>query len=151
MPEHHALGLWVSMTWHLTSKYFMVHWFCLISWKLFIVWTLYIYFVIMSRCNAAFVLKQCRSQWSFFHGQVILPYILNSIWWMTWHTFGKWVSVINYDLWLQNNTLQWFPFFYILLWKTIKFYWQSTIKASYVVLRQLLFCFVFTKNFHDQC
>ena len=34
--------------------YFMVHWIGLVSWRLFDVWTLYI--VIMSRCNAAFVL-----------------------------------------------------------------------------------------------
>ena len=40
--------------------YFMVHWICLTSWRLFDVWTLY--FVIMSQCNAAFALKQCRSQ-----------------------------------------------------------------------------------------
>ena len=44
--------------------HFMVLWFCLISWKRFHVWTLY--FVIMSQCNAAFALKQCRSQWSIF-------------------------------------------------------------------------------------
>ena len=31
--------------------YFMVHWICLISWRLF---------------DAAFALKQCRSQWSVF-------------------------------------------------------------------------------------
>ena len=42
----------------------MVQWFCLISLRLFDVWTLY--FVIMSRCTAAFALKQCRSQWSIF-------------------------------------------------------------------------------------
>ena len=61
--------------------YFMVQWFCLTSWKGFDVWTLY--FVIMSQCNAAFALKRCRSQRSFFHGPVILPYILNRIWWVT--------------------------------------------------------------------
>ena len=44
--------------------YCMVHWICLISWRLYDVWTLY--FVIMSCCNAAFALKQCRSQWSIF-------------------------------------------------------------------------------------
>ena len=35
-----------------------------VSWRLFDVWTLY--FVIMSQCNAAFALKQCRSRWSRF-------------------------------------------------------------------------------------
>ena len=62
--------------------YFMVQWFCNISWRLFDVWTLY--FVIMSQCNAAFALKQCRSQWTIFHVPVILPYILNSIWSYMW-------------------------------------------------------------------
>ena len=40
--------------------YFMVHWICHMSWRLFDVWTLY--FLLMSQCNAAFALKQCRSQ-----------------------------------------------------------------------------------------
>ena len=49
-PKNKCRSLWL---------YFMVQWFCLISWRLFDVWTLY--FVIMSQCNAAFALKQCRS------------------------------------------------------------------------------------------
>ena len=48
----------------LCDLYFMVQWFCLISGRLFDVWTLYC--VIMSQCNAACALKQCRSQWFIF-------------------------------------------------------------------------------------
>ena len=49
----------------------------------FDVWTLY--FVIMSQCSAAFALKQFRLGHSdlFFDGPLILPFILNSIWWVT--------------------------------------------------------------------
>ena len=66
------------------NLYFMIQWFCLISWKLFCGWSSYfgiisqydtLYFVIMSPNNAAFAL--------YFHGPVILPYTLNSIWRIT--------------------------------------------------------------------
>ena len=60
--------------------YFMVHWICPTSWRLFGVWTSY--FRIMSQYDTTFDLKKCRSLWPIFHGPVILPYILNSIWWM---------------------------------------------------------------------
>ena len=69
VAELYTLELWVSMTplkifaGH-CDLHFMVHYVCLISWRLFDVWTLY--FVIMSHCNAAFALKQCRTQWCFF-------------------------------------------------------------------------------------
>ena len=61
------------------DPYFMVQWFCLTSWRLFDVWTLY--FVIISQCNAAFALKQCRSQRSIFSWSS--DFALNSIWWIT--------------------------------------------------------------------
>ena len=61
--QHHTLGLWVNMTWCLTSKinvghcdlYFMVQWFCLIFWRLFDIWTPY--FGIMSQYDPMFDLK----------------------------------------------------------------------------------------------
>ena len=86
VAEHHALSQY-DLTSNLKmfighcDLYFMIQWFCLTSWRLFDVWTLY--FVTMSQCNAAFALKQCSSQWSIFHGLMILPYILNGIWWIT--------------------------------------------------------------------
>ena len=59
---HHTLGVWISMTQHLTSKlmeitdlYSMVQWFYLISWRLFDVWTLL--FGIMSQYDPKFDLK----------------------------------------------------------------------------------------------
>ena len=71
MYEHHTLGLSqydpmsdLKIFIGHCDLYFIVQWFCLISWRLFDVWTLY--FVIMSQCNGAFALKQCRSQWSIF-------------------------------------------------------------------------------------
>ena len=60
--------------------YFMVHWICLISWRLFDVWTSY--FGIMSQYDMTFDLKINVGHWPIFHGPVILPYILNSFWWM---------------------------------------------------------------------
>ena len=61
--------------------YFIVQWICLIYWRLFAVWTSY--FGIMSRYNTTFdILSKCRSLWPIFHGPVILPYVLNSNWWM---------------------------------------------------------------------
>ena len=57
--------------------YFTIQWFCLISWRPFDVWTSY--FGIMSPCDPTFDLK-CRSLWPIFHGPVILPYILKTIW-----------------------------------------------------------------------
>ena len=69
--EHHTLfyestwpDVWLKINVGHCDLYFMVQWICLISWRLFDVWTLY--FVIMSHCNAAFALKQCRSQWFIF-------------------------------------------------------------------------------------
>ena len=60
--------------------YFTVQWFCLISWKLFDVWTSY--FGIMSRYDPMFDLKINVGNWPIFHGPVILPYILKTVWCM---------------------------------------------------------------------
>ena len=59
--------------------YFMVQWFCLASWRLFDVWSLYF-------CNNVMRLLPWNNVGHsdpFFHGPVILPYIVNSIWWVT--------------------------------------------------------------------
>ena len=61
--------------------YFMVQWFCHISWRLFDVWTSL--FRIMNQYDPKFDLKiKYRSLWPIFHGPVILPYILKTIWCM---------------------------------------------------------------------
>ena len=63
------------------NLYFMIQGFCLISWRLFAVWTSY--FRIMSQYDPTFDLKiNVGHSNLFFHSPVILPYILNSIWWM---------------------------------------------------------------------
>ena len=100
VAEHHTLGLWVSMTRHLTSKYlwvsdlyFMSHWICLISWKT--VWCMHIILwdyesvwhnicleINVGHCDLYFMVK-----W-FCH-------ILNSIWWMSYFWKMSQVSVIR--------------------------------------------------------
>ena len=86
--EHHTIGLWVSMTRCLTSKYlldtdlyFMVQWFCLISWKLFSGWTSYL--GIMSQYDPTFDLE-------INVGHCDL-YLIDEC-----HTSGKWVNVIRH-------------------------------------------------------
>ena len=97
----------------------------------------------------AWPLNIYRSLWPIFHGPVILPYILN--------VFDGWMSYFwKMYLWPQNKfrsqwpiyfTFQWFFVFYFLLWKTFKFYWQSSIQASYAVLWQLLLKFICMRVF----
>ena len=58
--------------------YFIVHWLCLIFRRLFDDYTL----GYKSVWHNIWPLNKCRSLWSIFHGLVILPYILNSIWCM---------------------------------------------------------------------
>ena len=60
--------------------YSMVQWFCLIFWRLFDVWT--ILFGIMSRYDPKFDLKINIGHYDIFHGPVILPYIVKTIWGM---------------------------------------------------------------------
>ena len=80
----------------------------------------------------------------FFHDPVILPYILNSIWWMNviLLEMGQYNTAFDLKINLGHSDLyfmvQWFVFYYFLLWKTFQFHWQSSIQASYAVLRQLL-------------
>ena len=85
--------------------YFMVQWFCLISWRLFDVWTpLFgiiswydpkfdlkwkvghydLYFVVQWFCRIAWRLFDISTPYfgPIFHGPVILPYILKTIWYM---------------------------------------------------------------------
>ena len=56
--------------------YFMVQWFCLTPWRLFHVWTSL--FGIINRYD----LKIQVGHSDIFHGPVILPYILKTIWCM---------------------------------------------------------------------
>ena len=59
--------------------YFTVQCFCLISWRLFNGWTSY-FWDNESVWHKLWVNNKCRSQWPIFHGPVILPYILKTIW-----------------------------------------------------------------------
>ena len=74
--------------------YFMVHWICLIFntfWCMNIILWDY-----ESVWHNIWPLNQCRSLWPIFHGPLILPFILNRMWWMnSIMTFGKWVSLIR--------------------------------------------------------
>ena len=60
--------------------YFMVQWFYLVSWRLFDVWTSL--FGIMSQYHMTFDLKINVGHSPIFHGSVILPYSLKTIWYM---------------------------------------------------------------------
>ena len=77
--------MWVS------DLYFMVHWFCLMSWKLFDGWRSKIDLKKYMQVVILDIMDQCYTkidhikyicQWPIFHGPVILPYILKTIWWM---------------------------------------------------------------------
>ena len=75
----------------------------------------------MSHSSVTFdPLKNVGDSNLFFDSPVILPYILNSIWWMNVHTFGKCVFDLKINLGHGDLyfTVQWFFFFYFLLWKT---------------------------------
>ena len=89
--------------------YFNVHWFCLISWKLCDVWTYY--FGIMSRYDPTFDRKiKCRSLWPIFHGPLILPYILKTIWCINiilWDYESVWP-----DVWPRNKCRSLWPIFH---------------------------------------
>ena len=88
--------------------YFMVQWFCVISWRLFNVWTSY--FGSMSQYDTTFDLKKCKSLWPIFHGPVILPYILKTIWFMNtilWDYESIWP-----DVWPKNKCRSLWPIFH---------------------------------------
>ena len=74
-PQNKCRSLW---------PIFMMQWFCFISWKLFSGWTWY--FGTMSQYDPTSDFKIFIGHYIIghytFHGPVILPYILNSIWWM---------------------------------------------------------------------
>ena len=79
--------------------YFTGQWFCLISWRLFDVYTSY--FGSMNLYDSMFDLKINVGHWPIFHGPVILPYILNTIWCMNiliWDYESVWP-----DIWPQNK------------------------------------------------
>ena len=79
--------------------YSMVHWFCLISWRLFDVWTI-LFWDYESVWPKVWPQNKYRSLWPIFHGPVILPYILKTIWCMyiiLWEYESVWP-----DVWPQN-------------------------------------------------
>ena len=75
--------------------YLMIQWFCLISWRLCDVCTSY--FGSMNQYDQTFDLKINVGHWSIFHGPVILPYILMTIWCMNiiiWDYESVWPKVL---------------------------------------------------------
>ena len=67
--------LWVS------DLHFMVQWFCLVSWRLFD--GLMFYLVSDSVWHKHWTETIYVGQRPIFHGSVILPYILKTVWWTT--------------------------------------------------------------------
>ena len=88
--------------------YFMVQWFCLISWRLFAAWTSY--FGILSQYDTTFDLKVNVGHWPIFHGSVIWPYILKTIWYMN-TILWDYESVLT-DVWPQNKCRSLWPIFH---------------------------------------
>ena len=74
----------------------MVQWFGLISWRLFDVYTSY--FGSMNQYHETFDLKiNVGHLWPIFHGPVILPYILKTIWCIDiiiWDDVSVWPKVL---------------------------------------------------------
>ena len=105
--------------------YFMVQWFCLIAWRLFDMNTIRRDYE--SVWPDVWPQNSCRTLWPIFHGPVILPYSLKTIWYMNtilWDYESVWP-----DVWPQNicrtlepifhgpvilpcilNTIQWLSF-----------------------------------------
>ena len=61
----------------------------------------------MSQYDPKFDLKKCRSLWPIFHGPVILPYILKTIWYIN-TIIWDYESVLP-DVWSQNNCKSLWP------------------------------------------
>ena len=82
--------------------YFIVHWICPLSWRLFDVWKhTFRLWVNMTR--------HLRSLWPIFHGPMILPYILKTVWCMN-------ILLRNYesvwpDVWPKNKCRSLWPMF----------------------------------------
>ena len=86
-----------------SDLHLMVLWFCFISWRIVYVWTSS--FGIMG----PFDLK-CRSLWLVFHGPLILPYILKTIWFtyiILWYYESVWP-----EFWPQNKCRSLWPIFF---------------------------------------
>ena len=108
--------MWVS------DLHFMVQWFGLISWRLFDGLMLYWRYSVWHKYWTETIYV---GQWPIFHGPVILPYILKTIWWTKiiigildpcdakiYHLKCMWVRYIHF-------MIQWFC--HIL--KTLKSFW----------------------------
>ena len=107
------------------DPYFMVQWFCLISWRLFDVWISY--FGIMSQYDLTWPQNKYRSLWPIFHGPVILPYILKTVWCMN-------ILLRNYesvwlDVWHKNKCRSRWPIFHgpVILPYILKTIWCMNI------------------------
>ena len=88
--------------------YFMVQWFYLISRRLFDIWTSY--FGIMSQYDRTFDIKINVGHWPIFHGSVILPYILKTIWCM--NIILRDYESVWHDIWPQNKCRSLWPIFH---------------------------------------
>ena len=105
--------------------YFTVQWFCLISWRLFDIWTPY--FRIMSKYDTTLT-----QLWPIFHGPVILPYILKTVWCMN-IILQDYESVWP-DIWPQNKCRSLWPIYHgpVILPYILKTIWyMNTIPRDY--------------------
>ena len=105
------------------DPYVTVHWFCLISWRLFDVWTSH--FGIMSQYDLTCDLKINVGHWPIFHGPVILPYILKSVWYM--NILLRNCESVWLDVWPQNKYRSLWPIVHgpVILPYILKTIWTS--------------------------
>ena len=100
--------------------YFTVQWFCLISWRLFYVCTkknVHHTLGLWIRMTPLWPQNKCRSLWPIFHGQVILPCILKTIWCMNiiiWNYESVW-----HDIWPRPDLYFMVQWFCVMSWKLL--------------------------------
>ena len=114
----------------LIVTYFMVHWFCLLSWRLFVTYehhTSKLWVVITRRLTQ----NKCRSLWPIFHGSVIFPFILKTVWCMNiiiWDYESVWP-----DIWPKEKCRSLWPVFHgqvILPYISKTIWWMSVVVSD---------------------
>ena len=88
--------------------------------------------------------KYCRSLWPIFHGRVILPYILKTIWYMNtilWDYEFLWLSV-----WPKNKCRSLWPILYFLVQWICLISWK--LFSGWTLYRPLLLCWLRVSQYY---
>ena len=92
---YHIKCMWVS------DLHFTVQWFCLISWRLFdglILYCRYWFNVNKHWTETIYV-----GQWPIFHGPVILPYIIRTLWWTNVIIGSMWCKDLPHKMYVSQQ------------------------------------------------